>query len=60
MLRFLEMLWGKICITVDRLMTAEPQYIIMGMSLKTLFGAKEGNKEFRQTLHDRTGLNIAP
>jgi len=59
MLHFLEMFRKQIHTTVDRLMTAEPQYIIMGMSLETFFGGWEGNKEFKETLTNRTGLNIA-
>ncbi len=35
-------------------MTAEPQYIIMGMSLETFFGGWEGNKEFKEELTGRT------
>ena len=59
MLEFLAQFRRQILITVDRLMTAEPQYIIMGMSLETFFGGWEGNKEFKKELQDRTGLNIA-
>jgi maleate isomerase len=59
MLNFLTMFRKQIYTTVDRLMTAEPQYIIMGMSLETFFGGWEGNKEFKKELGDRTGLNIA-
>lgn len=59
MLHFLTMFRKQIFTTVDRLMTAEPQYIIMGMSLETFFGGWEGNKEFKKELSDRTGLNIA-
>jgi len=59
MLNFLTMFRKQIFTTVDRLMTAEPQYIIMGMSLETFFGGWEGNKEFKAELTDRTGLNIA-
>lgn len=59
MLNFLTMFRKQIYTTVDRLMTAEPQYIIMGMSLETFFGGWEGNKEFKKELNDRTGLNIA-
>jgi len=40
-------------------MTAEPQYIIMGMSLENFFGGWEGNKEFKAELTERTGLTIA-
>jgi maleate isomerase len=59
MLNFLTMFRKHLFSTVDNLMTAEPQYIIMGMSLETFFGGWEGNKEFKQELTDRTGLNIA-
>mmetsp|Transcript_19371 Transcript_19371/g.42279 ORF Transcript_19371/g.42279 Transcript_19371/m.42279 type:complete len:353 (+) Transcript_19371:77-1135(+) len=59
MLNFLEMFRKQIYVTVDRLMTSEPQYIIMGMSLETFFGGWEGNKEFKAELTERTGLNIA-
>lgn len=59
MLNFLTMFRKQLYTTVDRLMTAEPQYIIMGMSLETFFGGWEGNKELKQELTDRTGLNIA-
>lgn len=59
MLNFLAMFRKQIFTTVDRLMTAEPQYIIMGMSLETFFGGWEGNREFKAELMERTGLNIA-
>eukprot|EP00440_Ansanella_granifera_P035138 gb/GFBE01038111.1/.p1 GENE.gb/GFBE01038111.1/~~gb/GFBE01038111.1/.p1 ORF type:complete len:369 (+),score=97.71 gb/GFBE01038111.1/:1-1107(+) len=59
MLNFLTMFRKQLFSTVDRLMTAEPQYIIMGMSLETFFGGWEGNKEFKAELTERTGLNIA-
>lgn len=59
MLHFLTMFRRQLFTTVDRLMTAEPQYIIMGMSLETFFGGWEGNKEFKAELTERTGLNIA-
>ncbi|CAK9004144.1 unnamed protein product [Durusdinium trenchii] len=59
MLNFLAMFRKQLFTTVDRLMTAEPQYIIMGMSLETFFGGWEGNKELKEELSVRTGLNIA-
>lgn len=59
MLRFLAMFKKQLYTTLDSLMTAEPQYIIMGMSLGTFFGGWEGNKEFKKEIADRTGLNIA-
>lgn len=59
MLHFLTMFRKQLFTTVDRLMTAEPQYIIMGMSLETFFGGWVGNQEFKAELTERTGLNIA-
>merc|ERR1712166_44101 len=59
MLEFLAQFRRQIFVTIDRLMTAEPQYIVMGMSLETFFGGWEGNKEFKAELQGRTGLNIA-
>lgn len=59
MLNFLTMFRKQLFTTVDRLMTAEPQYIIMGMSLETFFGGWEGNKELKGELSQRTGLNVA-
>eukprot|EP00913_Durusdinium_trenchii_P012253 g11506.t1 len=59
MLNFLAMFRKQLFTTVDRLMTAEPQYIIMGMSLETFFGGWEGNKDLKEELSVRTGLNIA-
>ena len=38
MLEFLAQFRRQIFVTVDRLMTAEPEYIVMGMSLETFFG----------------------
>ena len=49
MLNFLTMFRKQLSVTVDRLMTAEPQYIIMGMSLETFFGGWEGNKALKSS-----------
>ena len=59
MLEFLTMFRRQLFATVDRLMTAEPQYIIMGMSLETFFGGWEGNKELKAEITARSGLNVA-
>ena len=52
MLRFLTTFRGQLFSTVDALMTAEPQYIIMGMSLETFFGGWQGNLELKNSLHE--------
>jgi len=59
MLDFLAQFRRQIISTVDNVMTCEPQYLVMGMSLETFFGGWEGNKEFKKELQDRTGLNVA-
>lgn len=59
LLEFLEQFRRQIYVTVDNVMTAAPQYIIMGMSLETFFGGWEGNKELKAQLTGRCGLNIA-
>lgn len=59
MLEFLTQFRREIFHTVDSVMTAEPEYIIMGMSLETFFGGWEGNKEFKKEISDRCGLSCA-
>jgi len=59
MLNFLTMFRREIMKTVDRVMTAEPEYIIMGMSAETFFGGWDGNQEFKEEISDRCGLSCA-
>mmetsp|Transcript_131197 Transcript_131197/g.261840 ORF Transcript_131197/g.261840 Transcript_131197/m.261840 type:complete len:575 (-) Transcript_131197:20-1744(-) len=59
MLDFLTQFRREIFRTIDSVMTAEPEYIIMGMSLETFFGGWEGNKEFKKEISDRCGLSCA-
>lgn len=40
------------------IMTAEPTYIMMGMSAETFWGGLEGNQEFTMRLRDVCGPNI--
>jgi maleate isomerase len=55
---FLDFL-GKIRETIPTavrdLMTAEPDYILMGMSAETFWGGKEGNVEFENRVNEITG-----
>jgi maleate isomerase len=59
MLNFLTTFRSQLFNTVDALMTAEPEYIIMGMSLETFFGGWEGNLELKNEIKDRSGLSVA-
>lgn len=58
MLEFLAQFRREIFRTIDRSMTAEPEYIIMGMSLETFFGGWEGNKELKGEIKGRCGLSV--
>jgi maleate isomerase len=59
MLEFLKQFRKEIMRTVDVGMTAEPEYLVMGMSLETFFGGWEGNRELMAEIEDRCGLSVA-
>jgi len=59
MLEFLDLLRLELDHAVDRCCTAEPEYLIMGMSAETFFGGMKGNAEFQKHLTSRTNLGIA-
>jgi maleate isomerase len=44
---------------VERIMTARPDYMVMGMSAETFWGGIEGNRAFVQQIHDLSGLQVA-
>ena len=44
---------------VQRVMTAEPGYMVMGMSSETFWGGVEGNRRFKQRISDLSGLEVA-
>lgn len=44
---------------VERVMTAEPDYMVMGMSAETFWGGVEGNRQFVKQIHDLSGLPVA-
>ncbi|MEU4705559.1 arylmalonate decarboxylase [Nocardia salmonicida] len=45
--------------TCARIMTCEPDYMVMGMSAETFWGGVEGNRKFIQQIHEATGLEVA-
>ncbi|MCS7001718.1 MAG: arylmalonate decarboxylase [Dehalococcoidia bacterium] len=45
--------------TVREVLTAEPDYLIMGMSAETFWGGKQGNDEFTARLRAWSGLRIS-
>ncbi|MBB5873334.1 maleate isomerase [Allocatelliglobosispora scoriae] len=43
----------------ERVLTCEPDYMVMGMSAETFWGGVEGNREFVRQIHEITGLEVA-
>lgn len=44
---------------VARVMTAEPDYLVMGMSAETFWGGVQGNREFIRQIKEWSGLDVA-
>ena len=59
MRRLLEQIRAEIGGAVERVMTAEPDYMVMGMSAETFWGGVEGNRAFIKQIHDLSGLDVA-
>ncbi len=51
----LEQVREEIRFAVERVMTAEPDYMVMGMSSETFWGGMEGNRQFVKQIQDLTG-----
>ncbi|MFI0350277.1 arylmalonate decarboxylase [Actinomadura sp. 9N407] len=59
MQRLLEQIRDEIGAACERVLTCEPDYMVMGMSAETFWGGVAGNKEFVKQIHDITGLRVA-
>jgi maleate isomerase len=46
-------------VAVRDVMTAEPDYMVMGMSAETFWGGREGNAAFSQRIKDLSGLDVS-
>jgi len=51
----LEQVREEIRFAVERVMTAEPDYMVMGMSSETFWGGMEGNRQFVKQIKELTG-----
>ena len=49
----------EIASACQRVLTCEPDYMVMGMSAETFWGGLEGNRQFKQQITGITGLNVA-
>jgi maleate isomerase len=50
---------GEIGAACERVLTCEPDYMVMGMSAETFWGGVEGNREFVAQIKEITGLEVA-
>ena len=44
--------------TVDRIMTCEPDYLIMGMSSETFWDGLEGSQILQRRVEERSGVKV--
>jgi maleate isomerase len=56
--RLLEQIRVEIGYAIDRVMTCEPDYMVMGMSAETFWDGAEGNRAFIQRVSERTGKGL--
>lgn len=56
--RLLDQIRVEIGYAIDRVMTCEPDYMVMGMSAETFWDGMEGNRAFVQRVSERTGQNL--
>ena len=57
--RLLEQIRAEIGGACERVMTCEPDYMVMGMSAETFWDGVEGNRAFKKQITDITGLEVA-
>lgn len=57
--RLLVQIRAEIDHSVARVMTAEPDYMVMGMSAETFWDGVEGNRQFIKQIKDLSGLEVA-
>ncbi len=55
----LEQIRVEIQFAVERVATAEMDYMVMGMSAETFWGGMEGNREFIRNIKGWSGLDVA-
>jgi maleate isomerase len=59
MQRLLEQIRAEIGAACERVLTCEPDYMVMGMSAETFWDGVEGNRAFKKQITDITGLQVA-
>ena len=57
--RLLEQIRAEIGGACERVLTCEPDYMVMGMSAETFWDGVKGNRAFKKQITDITGLEVA-
>ena len=57
--RLLEGIRAEIGSAVERAVTLEPDYMVMGMSAETFWEGVEGNRRFKKQIQDLSGRDVA-
>ena len=57
--RLLDQIRDEIAAACERVLTCEPDYMVMGMSAETFWGGVEGNRAFIEQIKGITGLEVA-
>ena len=57
--RLLDQIRAEIGSSCERVLTCEPDYMVMGMSAETFWDGVEGNRAFIKQINDITGLEVA-
>ncbi|TDE39256.1 arylmalonate decarboxylase [Actinomadura sp. 6K520] len=57
--RLLAQIRDEIGAACERVLTCEPDYMVMGMSAETFWGGIEGNRQFVEQINAITGLRVA-
>ena len=57
--RLMDNIRGEMLQAVDRVMTCEPDYLIMGMSSETFWDGLEGSVRLRERVEARAGVKVA-
>jgi maleate isomerase len=56
--KLIETVRGELLATVDRVMTCEPQHLIMGMSSETFWDGLDGSERLRERIEARAGVRV--
>src|SRR5436305_12152878 len=57
--RMMDSIRGEMMQAIDRVMTCEPDYLVMGMSSETFWDGLDGSIKLRERVEARAGIKVA-